>query len=45
VLRKNRASGNHRDCANDGTIATKQGNKCADGSNFNLPGTASRIGR
>jgi parallel beta-helix repeat protein len=45
VLRKNRASGNHRDCANDGTIAVKQGNKCADGSNFNLPSTASRIGR
>jgi hypothetical protein len=45
VLRKNRASGNHRDCANDGTIAVKQGNRCADGSNFNLPGTASRIRR
>jgi hypothetical protein len=45
VLRKNRSSGNHRDCANDGTIAVKQGNQCADGSNFNLGGTASRIGR
>ena len=43
VLRKNRASGNHRDCANDGTIAVKQGNQCADGSNFNLGGTASRV--
>jgi parallel beta-helix repeat protein len=43
VLRKNRSSGNHRDCANDGTIAVKQGNQCADGSNFNLPGTASRV--
>lgn len=45
ILRKNRASGSHRDCANDGTIAVKQGNRCADGSNFNEPGTASRVGR
>jgi parallel beta-helix repeat protein len=42
VFRKNKASGNRRDCANDGTIAEKQGNDCADGSNFNEPGTASR---
>jgi parallel beta-helix repeat protein len=41
VLRRNQASGNHRDCANDGTIALKKKNKCADGSNFNQPGTAS----
>ena len=45
ILRRNEARSNHRDCANDGTIAVKQGNRCADGSNFNLPGTASRIGR
>jgi parallel beta-helix repeat protein len=42
VLRRNRASGNKRDCANDGTIAAKQKNRCADKSNFNLPGTVER---
>ena len=45
ILRKNEASQNRRDCANDGTIAVKQQNKCADGSNFNQPGTASRVHR
>lgn len=38
VLRRNRASGNRRDCANSGTIAVKQRNRCADKSNFNQPG-------
>ena len=45
VFKKNEASKNRRDCANDGTIAEKQGNKCADGSDFNEPSTASRKGR
>lgn len=40
ILRGNRASGNRRDCANDGTIASKKRNRCADGSNFNKEGTA-----
>jgi hypothetical protein len=43
ILRRNRASGNRRDCANDGTIARKVKNRCADRSNFKLPGTASRV--
>jgi hypothetical protein len=43
AVRRNRAANNHRDCANDGTIAVKKKNKCADGSNFNQPGTASRV--
>lgn len=39
-LRRNVAGGNQVDCANNplGTIAVKQGNRCADGSNFNVPG-------
>ena len=41
-LVKNRASGNRVDCVNDGTVDLKQGNKCADGSNFNEPGTVDR---
>lgn len=42
ILKKNDASGNRRDCANDGTIAVQLNNECADGSDFALPGTASR---
>jgi hypothetical protein len=39
-LRRNVARGNQVDCANSlaGTIAVKQRNRCADGSNFNVPG-------
>lgn len=42
VLRRNRASGNRRDCANDGSIAAKQKNRCADKSNFNKAGVVTR---
>lgn len=41
-LIRNEAAGNRRDCANDGTIAVKRRNRCADGSNFNEPGTLER---
>jgi len=42
VLRRNRALGNRRDCANDGTIAAKAKNRCADKSNFTQTGVFSR---
>jgi len=41
-LIENEARGNRRDCVNDGTVAQKQGNRCADGSNFNQAGTVDR---
>lgn len=44
-LIRNRSERNRRDCANDGTIARKTGNRCADGSNFNRPGTVRKRGQ
>lgn len=38
VIRKSVSEKNRKDCTNDGTIAVKEGNRCADGSNFNVPG-------
>ena len=38
VVRRNVSRSNGKvDCANDGTIAERQGNRCGDGSNFNEP--------
>lgn len=38
----NDSADNRRDCANDGTIAVNRRNRCADGSNFERPGTVNR---
>lgn len=42
VIVRNVAYRNRRDCANDGTIERKRDNFCADGSNFQKPGTVDR---
>lgn len=42
-LVRNSSSDNRVDCTNDGTIAVKRKNRCADGSNFNGPGTLDRV--
>lgn len=39
VVRSNGAAGNRVDCANDGTIAINQDNRCQDGSDFMEPGS------
>jgi len=44
-VRRNVSRKNRTDCANDGVIAVKEKNKCADGSNFNVPPEVSRLGR
>jgi hypothetical protein len=44
-VRRNVSRGNRIDCANDGINIMKFKNKCADGSNFNVPSEVSRAGR